>query len=212
MRRQLLAAAIVLAGCASQPPPAPVIIVKHDLAPPPRIVVPPDPTANLSPDVQAAIKEHQTPTLQDGIATIIPYSPNQSWTVYCAPLSATEIRLNPDETTDKDSVILGDSLRWAIKVSRQAVMVEPLGSMADPHMVTNLIIATNRRSYHFQLRLRSKPMAAIAFYYPDDVRQLEVARQLAQAEAAKQAATDPPALSPTPAVTSATNTKEASAQ
>jgi len=35
-------------------------------------------------------------------------------------------------------------------------------------------------------------MTAISFYYPDDVRQLEAARQLAQAEAVKQA-TDPPA-------------------
>ncbi len=203
MRCYLLATAIVLAGCASQPPPAPVVIVKHDLAPPPRIVIPADPMADLSPDVQTAIESHQTPTLHDGIATIYPYSPNTQWTVYCAPLSATEIRLNPDETTDKDSVVLGDSLRWALKVSRQAVMVEPLGTTADPHMQSNLIIATSRRSYHFVLRLRSKPMTAIGFYYPSDIRQLEAARQVAQAEAAKQA-TD----SPAPALT----VKEASAQ
>jgi type IV secretory pathway VirB9-like protein len=69
-------------------------------------------------------------------------------------------------------------------------------------MVTNLIIATNRRSYHFLLQLRpKKPMTAITFYYPDDIRQLETARQLAKAEAATQAA-DP----------SAPATKEASAQ
>jgi type IV secretory pathway VirB9-like protein len=190
MRRHHLLIAIVFAGCAAKQPP---VIVQA--APPPKkqIVIPPDPMADLSPDVQTAIRNHQTPTLQDGIATIIPYSPNQSWTVNCAPLRATEIRLNPDEHTDKDSVILGDSLRWAVKVSRQAVMVEPLGTSADPNMVTNLIIATNRRSYHFTLRLRSKPMAAIGFYFADDVRQLEAARRVAQAEAAKQAANDPPA-------------------
>ena len=196
MRRQLLAAAVMLAGCASQPPPMPIVQV----APPPRkaIVIPPDPMTGLAPEVQAAIKDHQTPTLHDGIATIYAYSPNQSWTVYCAPLSATEIRLNPDETTDKDSVVLGDSLRWAIKVSRQAVMVESLGTTADPNMMTTMIIATSRRSYHFLLRLRSKPMAAVAFYYPADVQQLEAARQLAQAEAAKQAA-DPPTSASIPA-------------
>jgi len=200
MRRYLFAA-IVLAGCASQPQPAPVVVIKHDLAPPSRIVVPQDPMADLSPDIQAAIRDHQTPTLHDGIATIYAYSPNKSWNVYCAPLSATEIRLNPDETTNKDSVVLGDSLRWSIKVSRQAVMVEPLGTSADPHMQTNLIIATNRRSYHFVLRLRAKPMTAVQFYYPSDVQQLEAARQVAQQEAAKQAA-DPPAQ----------ETKEASSQ
>jgi type IV secretory pathway VirB9-like protein len=190
MRRYLLTAAIILAGCASQPPPVPIVQV----APAPKkvIVVPPDPMADLTPDVQTAIRDHQTPTLHDGIATIYAYSPTKSWDLYCAPLHATEIRLNPDEIADKDSVVLGDSLRWTIKVSRQAVMVEPLGTTADPHMQTNLIIATNRRSYHFLLRLRPTPMTAIGFYYPDDIRQLEAARQLVQSEAAKQAA-DPPA-------------------
>jgi type IV secretion system protein TrbG len=188
MRHYRLAATIILAACASQPPP-PQIVKVSEPAPKPAIVVPSDPMDGLSPDIQAAIKGHQTPTLKDGIATIYPYSPNTQWTVYCAPLSATEIRLNPDEHTDKDSVVSGDSLRWAIKVSKQAVMVEPLGTTADPHMVSNLIIATNRRSYHFLLKLRTKPMSAVAFYYPDDVRQLQAARQVAQAEAAKQAQT-----------------------
>jgi type IV secretory pathway VirB9-like protein len=107
-------------------------IVQVAAPPKKEIVIPPDPMADLTPDVQAAIRDHQTPTLHDGIATIIPYSPNQAWTIDCSPLRATEIRLNPDETTDKDSVVLGDSLRWAIKVSRQAVMVEPLGTSATP--------------------------------------------------------------------------------
>ena len=201
MQRQVLVAAIMLASCASQPPPMPIVQV----APPPKkeIIIPPDPMANLPPDVQAAIQNHQTPTLHDGIATIYAYSPNQQWKIFCAPLQPTEIRLNPDETTDKDSVVIGDSLRWTIKVSRQAVMVEPLGTTADPNMMTTMIIATSRRSYHFLLRLRAKPMTAIAFYYPDDLQQLEAARQLAQQEAAKQAA-DPP--SPTQ------ETNEASAQ
>lgn len=208
MRRHLLAATIMLASCASQPPP-PQIIKVVEPALKPAIVVPPDPMADLSPDIQAAIKGHQTPTLKDGIAIIYPYSPNTQWQIYCAPLSATEIRLNTDEHTDKDSVVLGDSLRWAIKVSRQAVMVEPLGTTADPHMVTNLIIATNRRSYHFNLKLRTKPMSAVAFYYSEDVRQLEAQRDAALAEAAKQAANQP---TPTAEATPTAAQKEASAQ
>jgi type IV secretion system protein TrbG len=182
----LLAAAIVLAACASQPPPPVQIITKVEPPKKPVIVVPPDPMDGLSPDVRAAIQNHQAPTLPDGIATLFPYTPNQQWTIYCSPLSATEIRLNPDESTDKDSVVLGDSVRWAIKIGTQAVMVEPLGTSADPHMTTNLIIHTNKRSYHLTLRLRPKPMAAIAWYYPDDVRHQQAARQKAQREAAKQ--------------------------
>lgn len=191
-RYSLLAAAIVLAGCASQPPPQ---IVKVEEPPPKQkeIVIPPDPMDGLSPDERAAILNHATPTLHDGIATLFPYTPNQQWTIYCSPLTATEIRLNSDEWTDKDSVVLGDSVRWAIKIGSQAVMVEPLGTPADPHMMTNLIIHTNKRSYHLQLRMRANPMAAIAWYYPDDVRHQQAARQIAQRQAAAQAAADPPA-------------------
>src|SRR5262252_6810874 len=34
----------------------------------------------LPPDVRAAIQSNQTPTLQNGITTIFPYSPNIQWT------------------------------------------------------------------------------------------------------------------------------------
>ncbi|MBV8056331.1 MAG: TrbG/VirB9 family P-type conjugative transfer protein [Deltaproteobacteria bacterium] len=187
MRYSILAAAIILAGCASQPPP-PIVKVEP---PPKKIVIPPDPFADLSPDVVTAIKNNQTPTLHDGITVLFPYSSNQAWTVYCQPLRATEIRLSPDEWTDKDSVILGDSVRWAIKVSGQAVMVEPLGTSADPNMTSNLIIHTNKRSYHLMLKLRSRFMAAVQWYYPVEVREQQAARQQAQREATAQAAEAP---------------------
>lgn len=202
-----------LMGCATQPPPQIIKVIEP--APKPAIVIPPDPMADLSPDIQAAIKSHQTPTLKEGIATIYPYSPNTAWTIYCTALSATEIRLNTDEHTDKDSVILGDSLRWTTKVSKQAVMVEALGTTQDLHMQTNLIIATNRRSYHFLLKLRAKPMDAVAFYYPQDIDQLQAARQTALAEAAKQVTdSSTPAAEATPAASTAETTQkeEASVQ
>jgi type IV secretory pathway VirB9-like protein len=183
MRYTALVLALVLVGCASQPPPAAPPIA---YTPPPKIVVPPDPYADHSPDVVAAIKNNQTPTLQDGIAVLFPYSANQQWTLYCQPLRATEIRLNPDEWTDKDSVVLGDSVRWTIKVGEQAVMVEPLGTSADPNMTSNLIIHTNKRSYHLMLKLGGRPMPAIAWYYPTQVRQADTARQLAQRQAAAE--------------------------
>jgi type IV secretory pathway VirB9-like protein len=195
MRYSLLALALALVGCASQPPPAPPIVY----TPPPKIVIPPDPYADLSPDVVTAIKNKQTPTLHDGIAVLFPYSANQQWTLYCQPLRATEIRLNPDEWTDKDSVVLGDAVRWAIKVGEQAVMVEPLGTAADPNMTSNLIIHTNKRSYHLMLKLSGRPMPAIAWYYPAQVRQADADRQQAQREAAAQAADTPtPVASPAP--------------
>jgi type IV secretory pathway VirB9-like protein len=197
MRYYLLATAIVLAGCATAPPSPPQIVKVIEPASKKPIAIPPDPLADLTPDVRQAIEAHQRPTLKSGITTLFAYSPDVEWTVYCQPLHATEIRLNQDEYTDKDSVVLGDSVRWAIKIGTQAVMVEPLGTSADPQMKTNLIIHSNRRSYHLSLRLRSRYMEAVQWFYPDDVRQLQAARQLAQREAAAQAA-DPPASSNQP--------------
>jgi type IV secretory pathway VirB9-like protein len=114
--------------------------------------------------------------------------------VYCRPLRATEIRLNADEITDKDDVILGDSVRWGIRVGATAVMVEPLATPADPNMTTNLIIHTNKRSYHLLLRLRSRYMAAVAWYYPSDVKAADEARQIALKQVA--AAQDTQAAGP----------------
>ena len=188
--------ALHLNGCSTQPPPPPVIKV----APPPKpqVYVPPDPYAGLPPDVRAAIQSNQTPTLQNGITTIFPYSPDMQWTVDCAPLRATELRLSPTEYTDKDSVVLGDSVRWAVRIGLHSVMIEPLGTSADPHMTTNLIISTNERSYHLMLRLRSHYMSSVAWYYPDDVRTAEAQREAALKLAAAQnaQAADPPSQQP----------------
>ena len=118
------------------------------------------------------------------------------WTVDCTPLRATELRLSPTEYTDKDSVVLGDSVRWAVRIGLHSVMVEPLGTPADPHMTTNLIISTNQRSYHLMLRVRSRYMSSVAWYYPEEVRaaeaQREAASKLAATQNAQAATADPP--------------------
>jgi Conjugal transfer protein len=188
--------ALWLSSCASQPPP-PVITV----APPAKqeVYIPPDPFEGLPPEIRAAIQNNQTPTLKSGITTIFAYSPDVEWTVDCAPLRATELRLAPSEYTDKDSVVLGDSVRWAVKISQHSVMVEPLGTSADPLMTTNLVITTNLHSYHLMLRLRRRYEDAVSWYYPDDVRAAEAQRQAALklAAAGNTQAADPPST-PTP--------------
>ena len=188
------AIALDLNGCATKAPPPPVIRIA---APPNKeVYVPPDPYAGLPPDVRAAIESNQTPTLRNGITTLFPYSPDAAWIIDCAPLRATELRLGPGEYTDKDSVVLGDSVRWAVRVGLHSVMVEPLGTSADPKMTTNLIISTNQHSYHLMLRLRSRYMNAVAWYYPDEVRTAEAGREAALTFAAIQnvqaAKADPP--------------------
>jgi len=188
---------LYLNGCATKAPPPPVI----KIAPPPtkEIYIPPDPYAGLPPDVRAAIESNQKPTLRNGITTIFPYSPDTAWIIDCAPLRATELRLGPGEYTDKDSVVLGDSVRWAVRAGLHSVIVEPLGTSAEPKMTTNLIISTNQHSYHLMLRLRSRYMNSVAWYYPDEVRtaeaQREAALKLAAAQNAQAATADPPSQS-----------------
>jgi type IV secretory pathway VirB9-like protein len=195
MKRYLMAAAL-LTGCAAQPPPPPPPIVKAEPPPKQEIYVPPDPFDGMAPNVRAAIESNQTPTLRNGITTLFAFDPDIEWTIYCWPLRATDIRLNSDEyLIDKDSVILGDSMRWLTRLSPQAVVVEPLGTTADPDMTSNLVIHTTKRSYHLMLRLRHRYMAAVAFYYPHDVKAAEAARQVAlkQVAAAQNTqAADPP--------------------
>lgn len=190
-----LGATLGLNGCAAKAPPPPVITIAPQKK---EISVPPDPYAGLPPDVSAAIRDDQTPTLENGITTLFPYSPDLEWTVYCRPLRATEIRLKADEFTDKDDVILGDSVRWGIRVGATAVMVEPLATAADPNMTTNLVIHTNKRSYHLLLRLRARYMDAVAWYYPNDVKAAAAARQTAlkQVAAAQETQAATPSTTP----------------
>lgn len=177
----VLAFITLLASCATPPPPE--IIVKHDLAPPPKPVIPDDPLAGLSPQVRAAIASGSTQTLHNGIQTIWPYDPNTEYTLYLAPLRATEIRLGPGEYTDKDWVVMGDVTRWTYRVTEASVMVEPLGTPQDVAMQTNMVIRSNKHVYNLLLKLRSKPMLAVGWYYINDVKAAQVARSAAIEEA-----------------------------
>lgn len=190
MKYSLLAAAALFTGCALQPPdslPTSQIPTSITSRAPQHVDVPPDPLAGLAPAVREAIESNQPRTLRNGITTIFPYSPDQQWVVYCQPLRVTEIRLAGDEHADKKGVDIGDAARWGVEVGEQIVMVKPLGDASDKNMTTNLVIHTNRRSYHLVLKLRTSFIPAIAWYYPDEVKAAEATRQVAlRAAAAEQ--------------------------
>ena len=181
MRSSLLAAAF-LAGCAVQPstPAPPQIPASLTAAPAKHTEVPPDPFIGLAPDVRQAIEANQRPTLHHGITTVFAYSPDLQWTVYCQPLRVTEIQLSQDEHAKKNGVDIGDSARWGVEIGDQTVMVKPLADASNKNMTTNLVIHTDHRSYHLLLRLSTRFMPAIAWYYPDDVTIAQAARQTAQ--------------------------------
>ena len=96
-------------------------------------------------------------------------------TIICSPLHGTDIALQPGEVIKRDGVHAGDATRWQVApaVSGPAdnetthVIVKPI----DVGISTNIIIATDRRTYHFDLLSRSEDwMPSVGFNYPEDMQ------------------------------------------
>jgi type IV secretion system protein VirB9 len=143
--------------------------------------------AVLPADISGAILSGRLHTVRDGITNSFPYSPHTQPIINCEVLRVTEIVLNSDETIAKDGVGAGDTQRWAIQALDRRVLVKP----KEAGIATDLIVETDRRSYHIALRTRAPYMPQVAFYYPDDIRLAAAARQSALREAAQQAADQP---------------------
>jgi len=179
-------------GCATTPPPP--VVVQAPPAPAPTPSIPSDPYASLPPDVVEAIKHNETPTFKHGITWVWPYSPDLQYPLHCQPLHVTQIRLQPDEWTDKNNVKVGDKDRWGTIIGDHSVLIFPLGSTvaitvpgaqitipADPTMETNLVITTNKGHQYVLNPVKiGKPFTQAAeWYYPQEVRAAEAARQAA---------------------------------
>jgi type IV secretion system protein VirB9 len=185
---------VLLTGCAvpEQQPPPPSYPPANLVNPPPKpINVPPDPLTTLPMEVRNAIVSADPKPLHEGMTTLFPYSPHTQPVISCQPLRVTEIVLNKDEKVTSNGVAAGDAVRWNIAPLDDRVLVKP----TEAGISTDLIIETNRRSYHFTLRTRAPYMAQIAFYYPDDILAQQAARAEALHRAAQQVA-DPIASKP----------------
>lgn len=100
------------------------------------------------------------------------YQVGALYQVQAAPQRITDIALEPGETLL--SVSAGDTTRWIVGDARSGV-----GRAAQVHVLvkpnaaglsTNLIIMTDRRVYHIELRSVTGPaMAAVSWRYPDDL-------------------------------------------
>lgn len=113
------------------------------------------------------------------------FSDNAVYRLYAAPGRVTDIALQPGETLV--SVASGDTVRWIIgdtssgsNVERRVhVLVKPVAT----GLSTNLVIATDRRTYHLALTSSAGPaMAALSWNYPADAL-LAIRRAQAAAEA-----------------------------
>jgi type IV secretion system protein VirB9 len=102
---------------------------------------------------------------------IYPFMEGALYQLYAAPEQVTDIALEPGERLN--SVSAGDTVRWVVGDTtsggtageRTHILVKPI----SPGLKTNLVIATDRRAYHLELRsFRETYMAAISWTYPQD--------------------------------------------
>jgi P-type conjugative transfer protein TrbG len=159
-------------------------IQKHKPAPPKQTVIAeslplPSPDPSPKPDARppkARVRDANHEALHEptsdgyiNAVQIYPFSENALYRLYAAPQEVTDIVLEPGETLS--AISAGDTVRWAvgdtISGNGQGRQVHVLVKPFAPNLKTNLVILTDRRTYH--LEMESTPhtsMAAISWSYP----------------------------------------------
>jgi len=118
-----------------------------------------------------------------------PFADGALYQIYAAPGQVTDIELQEgEELVGTGPVAAGDTVRWVIgdtvsgtgSTKRVHILLKP----TRPDLATNLVINTDRRTYHLELRATpSTYMAAVSWTYPQD--QL-IALRASNAEREKQ--------------------------
>ena len=133
---------------------------------------------------RAATQEPQAQGFVNAVK-VFPFSDGTIYQVYTAPGAVTDIAFQPGENLV--AVAAGDTVRWVIgdttsgtgTEKRTHILVKPCAS----GLATNLVITTDRRSYHVNLTATSRTaMAALSWTYPAD--QLIALRRAAEQSAA----------------------------
>jgi P-type conjugative transfer protein TrbG len=166
-------------------PPNPITVVEV-----PRLLPLPDQLKPLplEPEVPAEPSDPQSrveganraariqPTHADYINAIqiYPFSDGALYQVYAAPGEVTDIALEAGEQlVGTGPVAAGDTVRWVIgdtdsgagATKRIHILLKP----TQAGLTTNLVINTDRRTYHLELRSVDKTyMASVSFAYPQD--------------------------------------------
>lgn len=125
---------------------------------------------------------------------VYPFSGGALYQVYAAPGQVTDIALQPGEQlVGSGPVAAGDTVRWIIGDTESGTasskQVHILVKPTRPDLQTNLVINTDRRTYH--LELRSTPstyMASVSWQYPQD-QLIALRRQNARAAETQSVAT-----------------------
>ena len=153
---------------------------------------PTDPAARVN---QANAQARVQP-VRDGFINamqVYPYTGGALYQVYTAVGQITDIALQPGETlVGSGPVAAGDTVRWIIgdtlSGSGATQQVHILVKPTRTDLMTNLVINTNLRTYHMELRSTERTyMASVSWQYPQD-QLIALRRQNQQAEAAQPVA------------------------
>lgn len=200
----LFFAATALSACAAkQPAPPPPLEIVPQTAPEAEATPAPltgqDLLAQQSPEVRAAIKQHERDgswqTFNSDRDARYAYAEGPEPVIDCEPLRSTDIQLQSGETiTD---VVMGDSERWQATPAASGDPRNPVPHVAVkpqlPGIRTNLAIYTTRHIYHLNLRSRlGHGIEQVEFYYPDELlaAMKEADRQASQAEGEHDSGSD----------------------
>ncbi|MBN9506904.1 MAG: P-type conjugative transfer protein TrbG [Altererythrobacter sp.] len=139
----------------------------------PRAPEPSDPRQRVG----AANAAARVQPVRDGFLNAIqqyPWTDGALYQVYTAPGQVTDIALQEGEQlVGPGPVAAGDTVRWiigdTISGSGPAARVHILVKPTRPDLATNLVINTDRRTYHLELRATAATyMASVSWTYPQE--------------------------------------------
>jgi P-type conjugative transfer protein TrbG len=105
---------------------------------------------------------------------VYPFAEGALYQVYGAPGQVTDVALQEGEQlVGSGPVAAGDTVRWIIGDTESGTAankkVHILVKPTRPELITNLVINTDRRTYHLELRSTEKTyMASVSWIYPQD--------------------------------------------
>ncbi|NSZ58407.1 P-type conjugative transfer protein TrbG [Agrobacterium tumefaciens] len=184
-------------------PPAPVTVVELPRPLPLPGQMKPVETTRRTPEpadpaarVNQANAQARVQPVRDGFINsmqVYPFTQGALYQVYTAVGQITDIALQPGETlVGSGPVAAGDTVRWIIGDTESgtgaARQVHILVKPTRAELMTNLVINTNLRTYHMELRSTERTyMASVSWQYPQD-QLIALRRQNAEAQAAQPVA------------------------
>ena len=129
-----------------------------------------DPTKRVAKANRAARLE----PVKDGYVNAIqvyPFTPGALYRLYTAPEQVSDIALQRGEKLL--SVSAGDTVRWVVGDTKSgkgpAAQVHILVKPTEANLKTNLVITTDRRTYHLEMEsFENTYMASVSWQYPHD--------------------------------------------